>query len=93
MNFNRSELIGKHEKQLTEQACVFSGQSNSPNNSDLMPLKQVQCCQLGGLKYIYSEILTLDVQNKKRKKMIPFFTNTTQFWLHFSKQHRPPVTA
>jgi hypothetical protein len=35
---------------------ISRGQSNSPNNSDKMKLKQFQCCQLGGLKYIYSEI-------------------------------------
>jgi hypothetical protein len=33
------------------------GQSNSPNNSDKMKLKQLQCCPLSGLKYIYSEII------------------------------------
>jgi hypothetical protein len=33
------------------------GQSNSPNNSDKMKLKQLQCCQLGELQYIFSEII------------------------------------
>jgi hypothetical protein len=43
------------------------GQSNGPNNSDKIKSKQLQCCQLRRLKYIYSEMLTLDVQNKKGK--------------------------
>jgi hypothetical protein len=30
-----------------------------------MKFKQLQCCQLGGRKYTYSEILTLDEENKK----------------------------
>jgi hypothetical protein len=31
-------------------------QSNNPNNSDKTKSKQLQCCQLGRRKYIYSEI-------------------------------------
>jgi hypothetical protein len=58
------------------------GQSNSPNNSDKMKLKLLQCCQLGGLKYLYSEILTLDVHNKKSKKVYSFL----QIWQNFSWQ-------
>jgi hypothetical protein len=46
------------------QALLTRGQSNSPNISHKIRLKQLQCCRLSGLKYIYSELLTLDVQNK-----------------------------
>jgi hypothetical protein len=41
------------QSSLADQRPVY----NSPNNSDKIKLKQKQCCQLGGLKYIYSEIL------------------------------------
>jgi hypothetical protein len=62
--------------------------ANSPNNNDKTKLKQLQCCQLGALKYIYSEISTLDVQNKKSKQSLILFTNMTKFWLKIFKQHR-----
>jgi hypothetical protein len=46
-----------------------------------MKLKQLQCCQLSGLKYIYIQKYELLMCKTKSKiSLILFFTTLTNFW-------------
>jgi hypothetical protein len=51
---------------------LYWGQSNSPSNFDKTKFKQLQCCQLRRLKYIYSEII-YSMWKTKRANKVYFF--------------------